>query len=234
MCGQKSKKKKDNNGERNTGIRAWKIPWGHLLDVWSWESQLNSVNFHFTCKLGTIMFLSLWSESCAVVSNSFWPHGLYSPWTSPGQNTGVGSLSLLQGIFPTQGPNPGLLQCGQILYQLSHKGSPRLLEWVAYPLSSALPNPRIEPGSPALQVGSLPPELSGEPLSHYLCMLSCFSHVWLFATLWTAARQAPLSMWIPGKNTGVCCLALLQGSFPTQGSNLISYVSYTGTRVLCH
>ena len=44
--------------------------------------------------------------------------------SSPGQNTGVGSLSLLQGIFPTQGSNPGLPHCGQILYQLSHKGSP--------------------------------------------------------------------------------------------------------------
>ena len=52
------------------------------------------------------------------------PHGLYSPWNSPGQNTGVGSLSLLQGIFSTQGLNPGLLHCRQILYQLSHKGSP--------------------------------------------------------------------------------------------------------------
>ena len=49
------------------------------------------------------------------------PHGLYSPWNSPGQNTGVGSLSL-QGIFPTQGLNPGLPHCKQILYQLSHKG----------------------------------------------------------------------------------------------------------------
>ena len=52
------------------------------------------------------------------------PHGLYSPWNSPGQNTGVGSLSLLQGIFRTQGSNPGLPHCRQILYQLSHKGSP--------------------------------------------------------------------------------------------------------------
>ena len=52
------------------------------------------------------------------------PHGLYSPWNSPGHNIGVGSLSLLQGIFPTQGSNPGLLHCRQILYQLSHKGSP--------------------------------------------------------------------------------------------------------------
>ena len=75
------------------------------------------------------------SEGCSVVSNSLRPNGLYSPWDSPGQDTGVGSLSLLQGIFPTQGSNPGLLHCRQILYQLSHKGSPRILEWVAYPFS---------------------------------------------------------------------------------------------------
>ena len=43
---------------------------------------------------------------------------LSSPWNSPDQNTGVGSLSRLQGIFPTQGWNPGLLHCRQILYQL--------------------------------------------------------------------------------------------------------------------
>ena len=62
-----------------------------------------------------------WSESHSVVSDSLWPHGLYSPWNSPGQNTGVGSLFLLQGIFPTQGSNPGVPRCRQILYQLSHK-----------------------------------------------------------------------------------------------------------------
>ena len=58
--------------------------------------------------------------------------------------TGMGSLSLLQGIFPTQGSNPGLPHCRQILYQLSHKGSPRMLEWVAYPFSRDLPNPGIK------------------------------------------------------------------------------------------
>ena len=61
--------------------------------------------------------------------------GKHSTWNSPGQNTGVGSLSLLQGIFPTQGLKPGLLHCRWILYQLSHKGSPRILEWGAYPFS---------------------------------------------------------------------------------------------------
>ena len=53
-----------------------------------------------------------------------------------GQNTGVGSLSLLLEIFPTQGSNLGLLHCRWILYQLSHKGSPRILEWVVYSFSS--------------------------------------------------------------------------------------------------
>ena len=82
------------------------------------------------------------SESHSVMSDSFRPYGLYSPWNSPGQNTGVGSLSLLQGIFPTQGSNPGLSHCRQTLYQLSHKRSPRILEWVAYPFSSGSFQPR--------------------------------------------------------------------------------------------
>ena len=50
-----------------------------------------------------------------------------TPWTSPGQNTGMGSLSLLQGIFQTQGLNQGLLHCRWILYQLSYQGSKDLL-----------------------------------------------------------------------------------------------------------
>ena len=64
------------------------------------------------------------SESHSVMSNSLSPHGLYSPWNFPGQNTGVGSLFLLQVIFPTQGLNPGLPHYQWILCQLSHKGSP--------------------------------------------------------------------------------------------------------------
>ena len=92
----------------------------------------------------------------------FVTHGLFSPRDSPGQSTGVGSLSLLQGIFPTQGSNPGLSHCRWILYELSHKGSPRILEWVAYLSPAYLPDPGIEPGYPALQVDSLPIELSGK------------------------------------------------------------------------
>ena len=83
--------------------------------------QAITVYFMFIC--------SIW------IIDSLWPHGLYSPWNSPGQNTGVGSLSLLQGIFPTQGSNPALPHCRWLLYHLSHKGSPGILEWIAYPFS---------------------------------------------------------------------------------------------------
>ena len=70
------------------------------------------------------MFIVLVKVKVAQSCPTLRTHGLYSPCNSPGQNTGVGSFSLLQGIFPTQGSNPGLLHCRRILYQLNHKGSP--------------------------------------------------------------------------------------------------------------
>ena len=70
------------------------------------------------------------------LTQGLWLPRFLCPWDSPGKNTGVGCQALLQGIFPTQGSNPGLLHCRWILYQLSHKGGPRILEWVAYPFSS--------------------------------------------------------------------------------------------------
>ena len=92
-----------------------------------------------------------------------WPK-YCSPWNSPGQNTGVGSPSLLQEIFPTQVFN--LWHCRQILYQLSQKGSPRILEWVQpIPSPVDLLDPGMELGSPALQVDSLPTE--GSPIIIY-------------------------------------------------------------------
>jgi len=66
------------------------------------------------------------------MSNSLLPHEPYNPWNSPGQKIGVGRLSLLQGIFPTQGSNPGLPHCRCIFYQLSHKGSPRSFTHYVY------------------------------------------------------------------------------------------------------
>ena len=85
------------------------------------------------------------SQSCPTLCN---------PWTdcslpgssvhgdSLGKHTGVGCYALLQGIFPTQESNPGLPHCRWILYQLSHQGSPRTLEWVTYPFSSGSSQPR--------------------------------------------------------------------------------------------
>ena len=64
------------------------------------------------------------SESHSILSDSLQPNGLYSPWNSPGQNTGVSSLYLLQGIFPTQGWKPGLLHCRQILLPAELSGKP--------------------------------------------------------------------------------------------------------------
>ena len=128
------------------------------------------------CKCKTKKLLEV-KSSCSVASNSLQPHGLYSPWNSPGQNTGVGSLSLLQGIFPTQGSNPGLPHCRRIIYQLSHKESPKLLEdreklrW----------------------------------LRVWQWLFSTIPKAWSmkeivrFATPWTIACQVPLSMGFPGQ-----------------------------------
>ena len=129
------------------------------------------------------------------MSNSLRPHRLHSPWNSPGQNTGAGNRSLLQGIFPTQGSNLGLPHCRWSLYQLSHKGSLRILEWVAYPFSSRSSRPRnrtekrlfqwFSPKFPNLQASlegntHVPRTTSFEPLLpswlQQECRFSCF--VW--------------------------------------------------------
>ena len=74
------------------------------------------------------------------------PARLLCPWDSPGKNTGVGSQFFLQGIFLTQGSNPNLPHCRQILYQLRHQGSPKILEWGAHSFSSGSSRPRNRMG----------------------------------------------------------------------------------------
>ena len=99
-----------------------------IISTSSWFSLqiLNfSKNLSISSRLSILLVYEVkLSESLSVMSEYLQPHGLYSPWNSPNQKTRVGSLSLLQGIFPTQGSNPGLPHCRWILYQLSHKGSP--------------------------------------------------------------------------------------------------------------
>ena len=96
-----------------------KGPLTHLHGSTAALLQCITPQFHITEFIMNEVKVS--SESRSVLSDSLRPHGLYCQWNSPGQNTGVGSLSLLQGIFPTQGSNPGLRHCRQILNQLSHR-----------------------------------------------------------------------------------------------------------------
>ena len=101
------------------------------------------------------------SASHSVLLYSLQPHGLFSPRNSPGQNTGLGSLSLLQGIFPTQGSNPGLPHCRRILYQLSHQGSP---DSRRQSINTPAPLPHARDNSPAglslaVPLHGLPPSL---------------------------------------------------------------------------
>ena len=136
------------------------------------------------------------------------PHGLYIPWNSLGQNTGEDRLSLLQGIFPTQGLNPGLPYFRQIFYQLSHKGSSRILEWIAFPFSRESSQPRNQ--------------------TRVSCIAGGFFIIWAIRKAALKVTQSYLtlcdpmdySLWnSPSQNTGMCSLSLPQGISPTQRSN---------------
>ena len=91
----------------------YKIQWKYIYNRSFFKSSIYNLPSHFNMK--THVFISCESENRSVVSDSLQPHRLYRPWNSPGQNTGVGSHSLPQEIFPTQGSNPGLLHCRWIL-----------------------------------------------------------------------------------------------------------------------
>ena len=96
---------------------------------------------------------------------------------SPSKYTGVSWHALLQGIPPTQGLNPGLLNCRQILSHLSHQRSPRILEWVAYLFSRGSSQPRNQTCSPTLQADSLPAEPSGKPKNTGVGSLSLLQRI---------------------------------------------------------
>ena len=126
------------HGVSQAEILEWVAISSSRRSTWPMDQTHNSctgrqVLYHWKCKLlsRVSLFATPW---------------IYSPWNSPGQNTGVGSHSRLQGLFPNEGLNPGLPQWRRILYQLSHKGNPRILEWVAYPFSSGSSWPRNQTG----------------------------------------------------------------------------------------
>ena len=103
------------------------------------------------------------------------PPGSSVPRDSPGKDTGVGCHALLQGIFPTQGSNPGPRHCRKILYCLSHQGSPRILEWVAYPFSRRSSRPRNHTRVTCIAGRQILYQLSyqGSPLKSLLPPNSC-------------------------------------------------------------
>ena len=158
-------------------------------------------------------------------------HGVIKSWTLLNilkwtMNTGVGSYSLLPVFFPTQGLKPGLPHCRWILYQLSHQGSPWILEWIAYPFSRESSQSRV-----SCLAGRL--FTSWATREAKWLTLSVFSFNLHAAVLWLVDQVClilcdPMGCILPvsfvhgdspGKNTGVGYHAFLQIIFPTQGRN---------------
>ena len=186
-------------------VRLWNVDLGQLIQgVWySLPSESWGHGFDPCAVL-----------SGSVVSDSLQSHGLQPArllvhGDSSGYNTGVGCHALLQGIFPTQGLNPGLLHCRWILYHLSHQESPWTLEWVAYHFSKGSSQPRNETGSLALQ-NSLPAELPRKPQyqnprmlkfliwNHF--MQSALGNLWLVESVgWEPSESCAWKLYI-----GVC------------------------------
>ena len=125
----------------------------------SWVFFFFSILFHYS-------LLCLVIQSCLTLCNPMdWgPPGSSVHGNSPGKNTGVGWHALLQGVFPTQGWNPGLMHCRQILYCLNHQGSPQILKWVSYPFSRGSSQPRNWTGISCFAGGFFTSQLTREVL----------------------------------------------------------------------
>ena len=120
-----------------------------------------------------VLFLVAQSCTTLFASLDYSPPGSSVHGDSSGKNTGVGFHALFQGSLPIQGSNPGLPHCRQILYHLSHQGSPRILEWVAMPSSRGSSQPRDLTQISLIASGFLPSESPGKPLYAYICVCVC-------------------------------------------------------------
>ena len=184
--------------------------------------------------------------SASLQPYELYPTRLLHPWDFPGKNTGVGCHFLLQGIFPTQGSNPHLLHWQVDFLPLNHLGSPNLAEIksdrktlpiyqrlyflnllsqifaAAANLLQSCPTlcDPIDGSSPGpLSLGFSRQEYwSGLPLPspRHACLLSCFSHVQLCATLWKQPTRLLCPQDSLGKNTGVGCHFLLRARYMEQ------------------
>ena len=154
---------------------------------------------------------------------------------SPGRNTGVGCHALLQGIFPTQGLNPGLPQCWRTVYHLSHQRSPRVLEWISYPFSSESYWPRSWTRVSCIEGRFFTKWGTREAQCR---LMSCATSLWLYPTLCD-----PVDYSLPGSSVhGILQTEILEwvampfsraSSWPRDGTCL-SCVSCIGRRVLYH
>ena len=147
------------------------------------------------------------------MSDSLRPHGIYSPWSSPGQNTGVGSYSLLQGIFPTQGSNPGIPHCKEDSLPVEPPGKPKNIGVGSLSFLQQIFLTQ-ESNQGLLHCRWILYQLSyqGCLLIFYVCVLS----KWLQSCLTLCDPHELYSPWnSPGRNTGVGSHSLLQRIFPT-------------------
>ena len=136
----------------NSALRpaGWKDVWREVQGFGAGLVCGGSLDLEFvllvciTFLLTDLYILRLVDQSCPALRNSmdFSLPGSSVHGDSLGRNIGVGGHALLQGIFPTQGLNPGLLYCRWIVYQLSHQGSPGIPKWVVYPFSRESSQPR--------------------------------------------------------------------------------------------
>ena len=142
---------------------------------------------------------------CSILSYSLRPHGQYSLWNSPGQNTGVATHSLLQRLFPTQGWTPGLLLCRRVLHPLSHQGSPPLLSTPGHfsggkinssfpnllPFRDKLPNTPISALHSSSLLGTDANSAKASALT-LLCVLSSQRMAWCIHSLFPRDSSFPL------------------------------------------
>ena len=159
--------------------RSWPTVWKIviLLSMYSWcdsmilykPSHFSSHFVHLFLNVCTYWALEWVSESYSVMSDSLRPHGLNSLWNSPGQDTGVGSFSLHQGIFPTQVSHIA----GGFFASWATREAQEYWSGLSIASTGDLPDPGIKLGSPALQAGSLPAEPPGKPTILYY---HTFSH----------------------------------------------------------
>ena len=164
----------------STVFSAWGVP------GIAWEFSKHDLTVTQFCRMGIASYaprchgLNCESVCPSVVLNSLWLHGLeptnlLCPWNSLGKNTGVGSHSLLLGIFPTQGSNPGLLHCRLILYRLSHQGSLNCCEWSCSVMSNSLQSHGLWPAR-LLHPWNFPGKDTGMGC-HFLLWVNCCIHL---------------------------------------------------------